>query len=80
MFEISWKQINELHDILFELGIVTYLQNVICNENAENNYYLDGFEFLGKSANAFLLEKQTDAVLRLKELLFKDEFNVAHKD
>lgn len=58
------------------LETITYLQNVIRDENNENNYFLEGFEFLGKSASSFLLDKQTEAVLRLKELLFQDSFNI----
>lgn len=73
MFKISYEDVNELQDVLFELGTITYLQNVIRDEN---NYFLEGFEFLGKSASSFLLDKQTEIVLRLKELLFQDRFNI----
>ena len=76
MFRINFEEVNALHDILFELGTITYLQNVIRDENNENNYFFEGFEFLGKSASSFLLDKQTEVVLRLKELLFQDSFNI----
>ncbi len=76
MLKISLENINELHDIFFELATITYLLNFIRDENNENNFYFDGFEFLGRNTNCFLIEKQTEAILRMKELLFKDEFNI----
>lgn len=62
--------------IFFELAAITYLQNVIRDENSENNFYIDGFEFLKREGTLYLLDKQTEAILKLKELLFKDEFNI----
>ena len=76
MLKIELELINELHDIFFELAAITYLQNVIRDENDENNFYIEGFEFLNGEARQLLLNKQTDAILRMKELLFKDEFNM----
>ena len=79
MFKISLDAINELHNIFFELAAITYLQNVIRDENAENNFYISGFEFLRREGTLFLLDKQTEAILKMKELLFKDEFNVGEQ-
>ncbi|MBQ8741071.1 MAG: hypothetical protein IJY79_05935 [Clostridia bacterium] len=76
MFKIKLEYINELHNIFFELATITYLQNVIRDENSENNFYIDGFEFLKREGTLYLLDKQTEAILKLKELLFKDEFNI----
>lgn len=76
MFKIKLEHINELHNIFFELAAITYLQNVIRDENSENNFYIEGFEFLRREETLYLLDKQTEVVLRLKELLFKDEFNI----
>lgn len=76
MFKIKLEHINELHNIFFELATITYLQNVIRDENSENNFYIDGFEFLKREGTLYLLDKQTEAILKLKELLFKDEFNI----
>lgn len=76
MFKISLELINELHNIFFELAAITYLQNVIRDESAENNFYIDGFEFLKRGGTLYLLDKQTEAILKLKELLFKDDFNI----
>ena len=79
MFKISLDAINELHNIFFELASITYLQNVIRDENAENNFYISGFEFLRREGTLFLLDKQAEAILKMKELLFKDEFNVGEQ-
>ncbi len=76
MFKIKFEHINELHNIFYELATITYLQNVIRDENSENNFYIEGFEFLRREGTLYLLDKQTEAILRLKELLFKDEFNI----
>lgn len=76
MFKIKMEYINELHNIFFELAAITYLQNVIRDENSENDFYIEGFEFLRREGNLYLLDKQTEAILRMKELLFKDEFNI----
>ena len=76
MFKIKTEYINELHNIFFELAAITYLQNVIRDENSENDFYIEGFEFLRREGNLYLLDKQTEAILRMKELLFKDEFNI----
>ena len=76
MFKIKLENINELHNIFFELASITYLQNVIRDENSENNFYIAGFEFLQREGTLYLLDKQTEAILKLKELLFKDEFNI----
>lgn len=76
MFKIKLEHINELHNIFFELAAITYLQNVIRDENSENNFYIDGFEFLKREGTLYLLDKQTEAILKLKELLFEDEFNI----
>ena len=76
MCKIKLEYINELHNIFFELATITYLQNVIRDENSENNFYIDGFEFLKREGTLYLLDKQTEAILKLKELLFKDEFNI----
>ena len=37
--------------------------------------YVSGFEFLKREGKLFLLDKQTEVVLKIKELLFNDEFN-----
>ncbi|MBR3969374.1 MAG: hypothetical protein IKJ93_07275 [Clostridia bacterium] len=79
MLKISLENINELHNIFFELASITYLQNVIRDENSENNFYIEGFEFLKREGTLYLLDRQTEAILRLKELLFKDDFNVGEQ-
>ena len=79
MLKISLENINELHNIFFELASITYLQNVIRDENSENNFYIEGFEFLKREGALYLLDRQTEAILRLKELLFKDDFNVGEQ-
>ncbi len=76
MFKISLENINELQSIFFELATITYLQNVIRDENSENNFYMDNFDFLKGEGTLYLLDKQTEAILKMKELLFKDEFNI----
>ena len=55
MFKISLDAINELHNIFFELASITYLQNVIRDENAENNFYISGFEFLRREGTLFFV-------------------------
>lgn len=79
MLKISLENINELHNIFFELASITYLQNVIRDENSENNFYIEGFEFLKREGTLYLLDRQTEAILRMKELLFKDDFNVGEQ-
>lgn len=79
MIKIDLEHINELHNIFFELAAITYLQNVIRDENCENNYYIEGFEFLKREGALYLLDRQTETVLRMKELLFKDEFNIGEQ-
>ncbi len=53
MFKIRLELINELHNIFFELAAITYLQNVIRDESAENNFYVEGFEFLKREGTLF---------------------------
>ncbi len=79
MLKIKLELINELHNIFFELATITYLQDVIRDENDKNDFYVEGFEFLKGEGRLFLLDKQIDAISRMKELLFKDDFNIGEE-
>ena len=67
MAEIKRKQLDELENLTLELCFITYLQALVDYDKNCGDCIITEFEFL-KGANAYLLEKQTDAVLKLNNL------------
>lgn len=79
MYAINAEQMDRLDNAVIELAAITYLLNIINTNNFENNAYFPNFEFLGQSAQSYLVDKLTEQVLNLNNLLNEKNFNESVK-
>lgn len=70
MFKICLEDVDELHAISLELGILTYLQGLV-QYDGEIGICEPDLAFTQKSVDGYLWDKQLETVLKLRQLLAK---------
>lgn len=74
MKKINPKKMTELENYILELSCIAYLQSVI----QYDNYSLDDdLTEMYNEAKSFLVEKEVETVVKLKELFYSKDFAVS---
>ena len=74
MKKINPKKMTELENYILELSCIAYLQSVI----QYDNYALDDdLTKMYNEAKSFLVEKEVEIVVKLKELFYSKDFAVS---
>ena len=72
MIKINLDDVDRLHSICNDLNILVYLQGLVqydCDSVCNSS-----FEISTRSVTSYILDRQQEAVLKLKHLLEKDDF------
>lgn len=73
MKKINPQKMTELENYILELSCIAYLQSVI----QYDNYALDDdLTEMYNEAKSFLVEKEVETVVKLKELFYSKDFTV----
>lgn len=78
MLVVKIKDLDKLYDLSLKLEIIAYLQNLVQNDFIEHTLKED-FEVAQKNVNLILLDKQTQLLKNLRELLNQEDFAVSTK-
>ena len=71
MPKIKLDDVDKLYDLSLELGMLTYLQGLMCYNHTD---LAQDFEFAKNYAREVLFDKQAEVVCELRRLLEKDGF------
>ncbi len=74
MRKIELQQLDELFELCTEIGISTYLQDLVKTDMDERRFKQNGLDDFGKEALPHLIERQYDAVNKLWKLLDSEDF------
>ncbi len=68
MLKLDIKKYDELYELVMKLSAITYLQDVVTDEEYIA-YNSDGFEFILTYTHNFLYDEQRKIVLGIKNLI-----------
>ncbi|MBQ8740596.1 MAG: hypothetical protein IJY79_03480 [Clostridia bacterium] len=74
MRKINPKKMTELENYILELSCIAYLQSVI---QCDNYIFDDDLSEMYEEAKSFLVEKEVEAVAKLKEMFYSKDFAVS---
>ncbi len=74
MKKINPKKMTELENYILELSCIAYLQSVIQYDNCA---FDDDLTEMYNEAKSFLVEKEVETVVKLKELFYSKDFAVS---
>lgn len=75
MLQIELKDFDDLYRLMMHLGAITYLQSMILFDK-QQNFVENDLRFASETAEAYLLDMQSETVLKLKRLLERQDFSM----
>lgn len=74
MLRVKLKDIDVLGEILAQLEVVTYLQDLLLYDKDGKSALAEDFSFVHRDAQNYLWDWQLDTVLQYKRLIEKEDF------
>ena len=74
MLEITLSDLDLLHTHVSDLYALSYLQNLLMYDKTNNVICDENLNCFRESSDLYILDKQSETLLKLKNLLEKDNF------
>ena len=74
MPNVNWESINQLDKLISEISCIAELQIIYELEKQEPRFELKEFEHLNGAAAEFLIEKEIETILKIKNLVDDGNF------
>lgn len=74
MLEIKLRDVDALHALLSEFNALTYLQGLVQYDANCNIFHEDSLKSANECAEAYLWDKQLEAVAKFTEILQREDF------